>query len=343
MGTILARANGSFTGRVRMKGYNPESATFATRKAAADWISAIESDMRRGKHRQAVGQGVTVAQAMDRWADDARHRLKSFENDALKIVKLKTWSIELGRRSNGESLNGPLGDQLIDRLTPTHIRSLAASMREKGLASNTIRLHMAVISRAWSHVMTDTQFRNPVESADLRLKLPKRVRRFENGEESKIMSGCLGGFNIVVRFALESAARQSEIANLNWRDIDFEKRAALLRKTKNGKDRIAPLSPIALSILGCLPQHIDGGSVFEMSKGAIKQRFMDVAKRAAVSNFHFHDLRHEAISRLFENTDLSDLEIARISGHTSLQMLDRYTHFRAHKLADRLAGGKRGG
>jgi integrase len=255
---------------------------------------------------------------------------------------LKVWSIELGRKSDGEPLTGPLGQQMVNRLTPTSVRALAASVRQKGLAPNTIRLYMAALSRGWNHVMTNTQFRNPIESADLRLKLPRRVRRFEGDEESKIMAGCLGGFDAVVHFAPESAARQSEIANLNWRDIDFEKRAALLRKIKNGKDRIAPLSPTALSVLGSRPRRIDRGSVFNMSKGAIKQRFADVAKRAAVEDFHFHDLRHEAISRLFENTDLSDVEIARISGHISLQMLDRCTHFRTHKLAGRLAGQKRG-
>ncbi|MEE3501684.1 site-specific integrase [Acidiphilium acidophilum] len=343
MGSILARSNGSFTGRVRMRGYDPESMTFATRKAAKEWIEATEADIRRNLHRKMPGAGVSVAQALDQWADDAQHRIKSFDQDALKIVKLKAWSIELGRRTNGEALTGPLGDQPIDRLSPAHIRALAASMRVKGLAPNTIRLYMAVLSRAWNHVMTDTAFRNPVESADLRLQLPKRVRRLEGDEEKQLLAACLGGFDRVVRFAIETAARQGEVANLMWRDVDFAQRSALLRRTKNGTDRIVPLSQAALNVLRSVP-HVDGdGSVFGMTAGAMKQRFADATRRGGIVDFHFHDLRHEAISRLFENTDLTDLEIGRISGHQSLQMLARYTHFRTHKLADRLAGGRRGG
>jgi hypothetical protein len=65
MGTIFERSNGSYAARVRMRGYDPESSTFPTRKAAADWISAIESDIRRGKHRQTTGEGLSVAEALD--------------------------------------------------------------------------------------------------------------------------------------------------------------------------------------------------------------------------------------------------------------------------------------
>ena len=54
-------------------------------------------------------------------------------------------------------------------------------------------------------------------------------------------------------------------------------------------------------------------------------------------------LRHEAISRLFEETDLDVMEIRAISGHKTLQMLARYTHLRTYRLADRLAGMGRTG
>ena len=55
-----------------------------------------------------------------------------------------------------------------------------------------------------------------------------------------------------------------------------------------------------------------------------------------------HDLRHEGVSRLFERTDLDIMEIKSISGHKTLQMLARYSHLRAYKLVDRLAGARRG-
>ncbi len=58
-------------------------------------------------------------------------------------------------------------------------------------------------------------------------------------------------------------------------------------------------------------------------------------KRAGITNLRFHDLRHEAVSRLVE-AGLGDQEVAAISGHKSMQMLRRYTHLRTEDLVARL-------
>jgi len=58
-------------------------------------------------------------------------------------------------------------------------------------------------------------------------------------------------------------------------------------------------------------------------------------KKAGLDDFRFHDLRHEAVSRLVE-AGLSDQEVAAISGHKSMQMLRRYTHLRAEDLVSKL-------
>jgi integrase len=73
-----------------------------------------------------------------------------------------------------------------------------------------------------------------------------------------------------------------------------------------------------------------------------QQAFSRCCKAAKIKNLRLHDLRHEAISRLFENTDLDIMEIKTITGHKTLNMLVRYSHLRTHRLADRLAGASRG-
>ena len=136
--------------------------------------------------------------------------------------------------------------------------------------------------------------------------------------------------------------RRSEIASLVWEHVDLAQRTAYLPKTKNGEERTVPLSPTALEILEQAKLGRTGNSVFSMGADAITQAMERARKKAGIENLHFHDLRHEAISRLFEETDLDVMEIKSISGHRSLQMLARYSHLRAHHLADRLAGAKRG-
>ena len=79
-----------------------------------------------------------------------------------------------------------------------------------------------------------------------------------------------------------------------------------------------------------------------MSAENITQTMIKACQKVGIENLHFHDLRHEAISRFFENTDLDVMELKSITGHKTLQMLVRYTHLRTARLADRLAGAKRG-
>lgn len=69
---------------------------------------------------------------------------------------------------------------------------------------------------------------------------------------------------------------------------------------------------------------------------------MKIVKKTELEDLRFHDLRHEATSRFFEETDLDVMEIREITGHKTMQMLARYSHLRSSRLADRLAGARRG-
>ena len=73
-----------------------------------------------------------------------------------------------------------------------------------------------------------------------------------------------------------------------------------------------------------------------MSDEAVKLAWKRLIKRSRIVDFHFHDLRHEAISRFFER-GLTVPEVALISGHRDVRMLFRYTHLKAEDVAKRLA------
>lgn len=148
-------------------------------------------------------------------------------------------------------------------------------------------------------------------------------------------------FAAVIRWALATAMRRSEIATMRWEHVNIQQRSAYLPETKNGTARTVPLSREAAAIIKSLPRRLDG-LVFGISANAISLAWKRTVAAAGIDGLHFHDLRHEAISRLFERTDLDAMEIARISGHRTLAMLSRYTHLRAHHLADRLDGVPRG-
>ena len=101
--------------------------------------------------------------------------------------------------------------------------------------------------------------------------------------------------------------------------------------TKNGDPRMVPLSTTAAGILRDLPRRIDG-KVWGVRADSITQAFDRACRRANIEDLRFHDLRHEATSRLFEK-GLNLMQVAAITGHKTLQMLKRYTHLRVEDLA----------
>jgi integrase len=95
-----------------------------------------------------------------------------------------------------------------------------------------------------------------------------------------------------------------------------------------------PLSILAVNLLKSL--NVGAGElVFDITPHAISVAFTRACKRAKIDNLHFHDLRHEAISRFFER-GLSLAEVATISGHKTWTMLRRYTHLSASNIALKL-------
>lgn len=178
-----------------------------------------------------------------------------------------------------------------------------------------------------------------------------KERRLESGEEQKILGAIDKSYvnnkewKRLILWALESGMRAQELLKTEWKDINFEQRFINIRKqiVKTKTYRQVPLSKKAVKIL---KEHLatkrdDIDRIFWQwsSSASLGRNFRVIVKNANLDNpFTIHDLRHEAISRLFENTDLSVMEIATISGHTDTKTLKRYTHLRAELLADRMDG-----
>lgn len=169
-------------------------------------------------------------------------------------------------------------------------------------------------------------------------------------EEARLLKACETSsrkwLRSAVVIALETCMRQGELAGLTWDRVklDVEYPHADLPRTKNERPRRVPLSKAAVKALRALcPADGVVGPVpvlpVETGRG-IAHAFRDAVTDEAFPDLRWHDLRHEAISRLFELTDLRDTEIMAITGHLRPEMLVRYTHLRADRLGERLPGGK---
>lgn len=132
--------------------------------------------------------------------------------------------------------------------------------------------------------------------------------------------------------------RRGEIAAMDWKQVDLGRRSLSIPVTKNGSSRTIPLSTTATEIL---KDQLRGdekpseGSVWQWTPDYITKEFIRLCQQQGFRDLRFHDLRHEATSRLFER-GLSLMEVASITGHKSLQMLNRYTHLSNEHLLAKL-------
>lgn len=216
---------------------------------------------------------------------------------------------------------------------------------KKRLAPATVRLEMALLSNLFEIAMIEWGAcdENPVLKVRKPRPAPGRERRITNREERLMLQYAADLSNqdlySIIVFALETAMRQNEILTLTWDNINLRTSVAHLPDTKNGSSRDVPLSVRAIEALlkvGRRPT----GKIFGYTSAGLKSTWRTAMQRLDIKDLHFHDLRHEAISRLFELGSLDIMEVAAISGHKSLSMLKRYTHLKAHKLVRKLIGNR---
>ncbi|WP_432239205.1 site-specific integrase [Herbaspirillum robiniae] len=359
MGTIQVRKDNvgatTYQARIRRVGYPAVSKTFPTREAAEHWIEATEADIRKDaalraeeEARRKLGLSAQVVMPASTeiplvsGATPFRDIMERYS--VLVSPSKKSAKTEITRL--GPLMRDKISSYAVGSLTPPII----AQWRDRRLtevAAGTVTRDMHLMSaminmarREWGLALASNPFALPRKP-----KLPKgRTRRLRGNELERLLLAAQvaqGGFlSSIILFAIETAMRQGEIVSLDWRHIDLDKRTAHLPDTKNGDHRTVPLSLRAIGLLRKLavieltPDRT--GPVFPGVTGeAVKRAFRNARKRAGVEDIRFHDLRHEAVTQLFEK-GLNPIEVASISGHKDMRMLQRYTHLEASKLALKL-------
>jgi integrase len=167
-----------------------------------------------------------------------------------------------------------------------------------------------------------------------------RSRRLSNEEEIILLAKCREHSSMmesVVILAIETAMRLGEIINLNWSDVNITHRFAIIYVTKNGEMRKIPLSNTSIDTLKTLTKRLGSDKVFWRwtSVSSFESSWQRVVLKSGIQDFRFHDLRHEATSRLFE-MNLNTMEVSTITGHKTLQMLKRYTHLSIDKIVKKI-------
>jgi integrase len=233
----------------------------------------------------------------------------------------------------------PISSRIVEQLSAEDLAAFRDTRLGEVRPATVLRqlrviLHtLKVASDEWGWVVPLTE----VRKVRLPRVLVRHTDRVTDQEFSKFLSFanecCRGELAFVARLALSTAMRRGELLALDWSDIELEQRFALVRMSKNGHARKVPLSRAAIETLS--EKLCRQGPVIKLSANAVKLAFARVRKQAGTT-FRFHDLRHEAISRLFE-LGLTVPEAQLVSGHRTMSQLSRYAHADVERIAGKLA------
>jgi integrase len=352
LATLVKTELGKWKAVIRKTGWPSVAKTFRTKRDAEDWARRAEDEMVRGAYIQrAPADRLTVADALKRYLAEVTPT-KRPSTAKVECLRAKILIKHLGRYS-------------LAALTP----EIVAKFRDETLAgedrkdengkptprsNETVRLYLALLGHLFTIAIKEWGIglpSNPVMNIRRPAPLPGRNRRLTLDEEKRLLAAVDQHTNPmlrwIVRLALETGMRSSEISTLRRVQVDLERRIVRLLETKNTTPRTVPLSMTAVELFREAINHpvrpTDTDLIFYGEPGKDGKRrpyqfnpvWMKIKRKLGLADVRFHDLRHEAVSRFVE-AGFSDQEVSAISGHKSMQMLKRYTHLRAEDLVGRL-------
>lgn len=342
----------SYRVKIRLKGYPPESATFARMTDAREWVQKTEADMKAGRHFGASKRH-TLNELIDSYEKSAQH------NELKSAAEMRT-RLDWWRKHYGEKLLQDITpavvaqgrDALNNECLTVRKRGGDGSVSrvpiEKKRSGATTNRFLAALSTACAYGVKELNWieRNPVERVAKPKENKGRVRFLDDTELPRFLTACRKhpDLYLAVLLSLTTGGRQSEIMGLRWGQIDLKAGRATLYAgtTKNDDARVLPLVGEAFTLLQerAKVRSLSDDRIFPATNKAKKTAFITLRnpfiaamKEAEITDFHWHDLRHTCASYLMMN-GVSSLEISKILGHRTMAMVSRYAHLAPARVSD---------
>jgi len=334
--------SGTYRAQVRRAGYKPISKNFKVKVDAEKWIREIKEKQDQGfEFNNKEAKSTKVSELFIRFRDEVTPTRKSAHGERNAINRIL--KSEFVHRRLNQIKQDDINDWKNKRL--------------KEIQPQSVGREMTTISKVFDYARKEWQMpflRNPVKDCSRPSSSGKgREQRWEEEHIEKFLKACdwdetkapktsYDHIPWAFLIAIETAMRTGELAKLKVEDCFLDKKYLLLKDTKNGDDRKAPLSNKALAYMRFL---IKGkkpkDKVFNSSAGTIGAYFRDIRKKAKLSpddgfDLHFHDTRHEATTRLAEKLT-NVLELGAVTGHRDFKSLQRYYNPNPTDLANKIA------
>lgn len=324
--------------QVRRKGFPLQTRSFLSKADAKEWARLIEGQADRqelGPDRKEL-KTITLSDLVTRYLKEVVPKKKGSNLETIFLKRFLRYPI--CRKTLSDLTTSDFAAYRDQRLTEPKARS------NRPITPKSLKRQLAPLSHMFRHAQTEWEIplKNPLEALKLRVVDNRRERRLRKGdirpdgtygptEEARLLEAAKKARNPyvvpIILFALETAMRRGEILAIRWRDVDLSRFSVVIPESKSGYSRVIPLTDKAVAILAAIrkPDFELSDRAFPTSPVALRLSWDRITERAKLEDLNFHDLRHEAISRLFE-LGLTVPEVASISGHRTLGQLMRYSH-----------------
>lgn len=339
---------------VRVKGFPAVARTFDTPQEARHFGRELEAKLRQQAKRKQK-EVELVRKANPTQADYDEEELRK----TLRLFAASSDSIDRHRMTI-PTLLAHVGPVKLGELKRAWAKAYVDKMRKQKTRAGrvfsyeTLAVHFHIMARACRWRCEELELSEPTLPFSTKL-FPRgwekaRERRLAKHEElavmkrlRKIAAPSKYHWRLLFRLALETGARLQELVRAEWSEFDINRKLWLIpaSHTKTNRARAVPLSRTAHRIARLLKLLASDASprVFHAlgNPTSVSAGFHKFVVDSKVADFRFHDLRHEAISRmvLFKRR-LSVFEIMAIVGHSSAEMLHRYANLRGDEMAPRM-------
>ena len=343
MSTVETRKNErgtTYRARVRLDGHPPVTRSFPNKAAARGWAAEVEAEMRNGRY--ASGSGRTLAEAVARYTAT---RLLELRDQDTTLVHLGWWVAHCGK-VRLRDLSVMMVADAMDILATQRVKPRKPGGAAGPRRPATLNRYKATLSA----VLKWCQRRgwitgNPARHVAARVEANERVRFLSPEERLGLLAACAisdtKALLPAVMTLLATGGRLMEVMSLRWSDVDLNYGSITIRRSKNGDARRVPLTAETTTMLAnwrdCDPwRRPPTGLLFPAAKcparpADLRRSWHSALKKAGITNFRRHDLRHSAASALASG-GASLLTIGAILGHRSPAATQRYAHLAENDL-----------
>ena len=233
---------------------------------------------------------------------------------------------------------GRLGGRSVAEITERDVETFLQHLHSQGRAASTRNHYLRIWKLMGKWAVKQTYRSHPFVGPDSDLRQEQsaqRSRRLSADEERRLMRAANPNLQRLIIAALETGARRGKLLSLQWKDVNLERRELRLRaeKTKDGEDRVLPITDRLSAVLEMASQgpdghpHVSDAYVFGNEVGeavaSVKTAWAATCRRAGLSDLHFHDLRHEAGSRWVEG-GVPIHHVQALLGHSNVKQTSTY-------------------